>query len=223
MLKETTYQEKIASINPWLVEVVDVVKKDLKQEHLRIDKDFCRRYFLGKGPHQVTSTEMATAYAADIAAGNVGLGEFIATRWLIKNTDVYDFFANKLQALTPDFDKIPELDPVLGEQLAKEAVGAFGAVRTYLFSVLNFVAFSSHLMEQLRQQAEKETVEGTQKQEELLLEKNLQNLQRRHQREISALMERHEKQLSGLQKKYLKDTELLKEHVRRLQSQLNSQ
>ncbi|MBS0623457.1 MAG: hypothetical protein JSS62_02430 [Verrucomicrobia bacterium] len=221
MLKEMGYQEKIEWLKPWLVSIIEVVKKDLKQEHLMKDRGFCRRYFLGKGPHQVTSTEMAQAYATDIAAGNVGLGEFIATRWLIKNTDIYDFFSEQLQALNPDFDQLELLDEKLGLKLMEESVKAFGATRTYLFSVLNSVVFSSEIFKELRQLAEMETQKKLQQEEELLVEKNLEGLQKRHQREVQSLKEHNEKQLNGMRKKYLKDTELLKEQIRRLQSEKN--
>ena len=48
MLKETGYQEKIEIVAPWLDEIVETVKKDLKNEHLKVDKAFCKKYFLGK-------------------------------------------------------------------------------------------------------------------------------------------------------------------------------
>jgi hypothetical protein len=219
MLKETGYQEKIEWIRPWLVQVIEVVKKDLKQEHLKIDREFCKKYFLGKGYNSVTADQMAPAYAADIAAGNVGLGEFIASRWLLKNTDVYEFFERKLKPITPDFDQLDMIDEGISTQIMKEAVDLFGAVRTYLFVVLNSVVFPETVIANLRLQAQNYTTQHEKTQEEERIEKNLENMQKKHQREMAALMDKHEKRLVGLQKKYLKDTEMLKEQVRRLQKQ----
>src|SRR4051794_29125719 len=109
MLKDTGYQEKFVMLKTWIPEIVEGVKKDLKNEHLKIDKAFCKRYFLGKSLMQIQTPEMAVAYEKDIADGNAGLGEFIATRWLLKNTDVYGYFEMKLKSLTSDFEALEEL------------------------------------------------------------------------------------------------------------------
>ncbi|HEY4831138.1 MAG TPA: hypothetical protein VIH61_01055, partial [Waddliaceae bacterium] len=135
MLKETGYQEKIEMLFPWLEEIIEVLKKDLKSEHLKIDKPFCKKYFLGKNPAQVQVKEMAEAYRTDIACGNVGLGEFIATRWLLKNSDVYGYFEEKLRAITSDFEQLEELPQDLSLSIVKAATLQFGAKKTYLFSV----------------------------------------------------------------------------------------
>lgn len=213
MLKEAGYQEKMVWLAPWLFQIIDVVKKDLKQEHLRIDREFCRRYFLGKGPQQVTVEQMTPAYAADIAAGNVGLGEFIATRWLIKHTDIYNFFEERLKELTPDFETLEQFDEQMGKALMEEAVACFGATKTYLFVVLNSVVFSQGVVEALRRLAEAETQQVSQKTQEAALEKTMEQMQKRHQREMQAMIDKHEKKFLGLQKKYLKDTEMLKRQL----------
>lgn len=203
------------------MQVVEGVKKDLKNEHLKIDRDFCKRYFLGKSTHLVSVEEMAAAYAKDIAAGNVGLGEFIATRWILKNSDVYGYFEEQLKILTPDFEEIENLDPELSRKLVEESVEQFGATRTYLFSVFNSVVFPLELYEKLRLQAEEETQKAMEHEENIQVEETLQVMQKRHSRELNALNDRHEKKLRGLQRKYLYDTEVLKGQIRKLQKRLD--
>ena len=211
--KESGYQEKFEALNPWLLEIIDSVKRDLKQDHLKIDPAFCKRYFFGKNPAQLTAQELTPAYAKDIAEGNVGLGEFIASRWIFKNTDVYGFFEDRLNSLTPDFDKIDELPVELSENLLAEALKTFGPKRVYIFSLINAVAFPDEIYERLRKGAENEKQERQEIEEMLSIEK----LKLRHQREIAAITDKYEKKLQGFQKKYQNDVAVLKKQVSTLQ------
>lgn len=222
MLKETGYQEKFELLKPWLVDIIEVVKKDLKNEHLKIDKEFCRRYFLGKNFIHVPLNEMAEAYYRDIQEGNVGLGEFIATRWLLKNTDIYDYFEKTLKKISDDFEELDQLPEETAHPLLEGAVDEFGATRTYLFSVLNSVVFPEELYEELRASAVKETEKVRQEAEAEQVAESLEAMQKRHSRELSAMSDRYEKKLSGMQRKYLRDMEILKKQVGRLQKKLSS-
>ncbi len=221
MIKESGYQEKIEMAAPWLDEVIELIKKDLKNEHLKIDRDFCKRYFLGKGPNMVTITEMVPAYQKDIADGNSGLGEFIASRWILKNTDVYGFFEQELKKLNPDFDTLPDLDESLARTLMKDSIKRFGAVRTYLFCLFNSVVFSDALYKELRKKALDHSTHLKEEREKEQVERSLEAMQKRHARELAALNDRHDKKLSGMQKKYLNDTEVLKKQIKTLQVKLS--
>jgi hypothetical protein len=150
------YKEKFEMLRPWIKSIVGAVKKDLKQEHLKIDQKFCKRYFLGKNALNVTTAEMATAYDNEIAEGNVGLGEFIASRWVLNNREIYDYFEEKLNKLTPNFDEIAALPEGLSQNLMQGAIKQFGAVNTYLFCILNSVVFPESLLKELRSLAEEE-------------------------------------------------------------------
>jgi hypothetical protein len=221
MLKETGYQEKIELLAFWLEEIVDIIKKDLKAEHLRVDKTFCKKYFFGKNPSHISAKEMAVAYQSDIAAGNVGLAEFIATRWLLRNTDIYGYFETKIKAITPDFEALEELPQELSISLVNESIAQFGAKKTYLFSVFNSVVFSPSLYAQLKAWAEKETEERRCAHAAEEKAESLEAMQQKHSREMAALSDRYEKKLSGMQKKYLQDTEALKKQIRALQKKLD--
>ena len=221
MLKEMGYQEKIEMITPWLEEVVDVVKKDLKNEHLKIDRNFCKKYFLGKNASNVSLKEMAEAYKSDISAGNGGLGEFIATRWLLKNTDIYGYFEERLKTVTINFEELSELPQEVSLNLMHSSVKLFGAKKTYLFSVFNSVVFPAALYAELKESALSETKETQAEQAAHEKAESLENLQLRHNREMAAIADRYEKKFSGLQKKYLNDVDALKKQIRNLQKKLN--
>lgn len=221
MLKETGYQEKFEILNPWITEIIEIVKKDLKNEHLKIDREFCKRFFLGKNPNQLTVQEIADAYRADIENGNVGLGEFIATRWLLKNTDIYGYFEDQLKKITANFEELDVLPEEVASPLMEASIKQFGAKKTYVFSIFNSVVFSSQLFEKLRKKAETETEELREIREAEELAHSIESLQRRHAREMNAVQDRFEKKLSGMQKKYLRDTEALKKQIKQLQRKLS--
>ncbi len=222
MLKETGYQEKFELLRPWLAEIVETVKKELKNEHLKIDKEFCRRYFLGKNFTNVPLHELADAYYKDITGGNVGLGEFVATRWLLKHTDIYDFFEMALKNISEDFDELEELPQEISQPLLKGSLEAFGAPKTYLFSVFNSVVFPKEIYENLRTQAIEESKKARKEAEAKQISESLEAMQKRHTREMSAMSERYEKKLSGMQRKYVNDMEILKKQVGQLQKKLSS-
>jgi hypothetical protein len=215
------YQEMFQLVDPWLGEILEVVKKDLKQEHLKKDKAFCKRYFLGKGAAQVSVEEMVPAYRSEIAAGNVGLAEFIASRWLLKNTDIYGFFEKKLEKISPDFDQLDSLEEAFALQLKSEAQKEFKPVRLYLFSVLNAVTFSSEIFTELRENALNYTAENHKLEQERKEKEDLEAMQRRHDREVRALVGKFEKKLSGMERKYVRDTDTLKDQIRSLSRKLD--
>lgn len=220
MLKDTSYQEKIVILSQWLVAIIDLIKKDLKNEHLKKDRIFCKKYFLGKSSNVLKSEEMAPAYRADIAEGNVGLAEFIATRWLLKNGDIYHYFESELKAYTLDFEMIDELPAELSEKLIEHSIHEFGAQKTYLFSVFNSVVFPEVYYKNLKELAEAESnQEKNQKEEQKKIENQEMQLLSL-QKEVAAQSERYEKKLSGLQKKYLQDVDALKKQISHLHKKL---
>lgn len=222
MLKETGYQEKIEMLTPWLEEIFETIKRDLKNEHLKVDRQFCKKYLLGKSPGQITVPEMVEAYRKDIAVGNESLGEFIATRWLLKNTDIYGYFEEKIKALSDDFEKLEVLPQDLSDSLMHSSVTVFGAKKTYVFSVFNSVVFPQSTYMRLKELASEETHLADQAHTVQRTHETLEAMHLRHSREIAALTDRFEKKINGMQKKYLADVEALKKQVALLQKKLAS-
>ena len=164
---------------------------------------------------------MAEAYRTDIAAGNVGLGEFIATRWLLKHTDIYSFFEEKIKGVTVDFETLEELPHDLSQALVQASIQQFGAKNTYLFSVFNSVVFPKDLYAELRKKAETQTQDLNAEAESIRTGETIEAMQHCFNREMKALTDRYEKKISGLQKKYLQDTESLKKQISALHKKLN--
>lgn len=217
MLKDADYKEKFQLLSPWMVAIIDVVKKDLKNEHLKKDKVFFKKHFPGKQLKSLTSEELSQVYTAVIADGEENLGEFITTRWLLKKTEVYDLFEERLRSVNPKFDEIEELELDFSRELVQESSRSFDPVSTYIFSVMNSVVFPEEAYKELEKTAlafqEEEKGAITREQEE----RDLEVLQKKHEREISRLVDKYEKKLSGIQKKYLNDTENLKKRIAVLQ------
>ena len=221
MYKEATYQEKFSLLKQWMPSIIEKVKKDLKNEHLNIDRAFCKKYFMGKNIQQLKNDEIAQAYIQDIGEGNVGLGEFIASRWLLKNTDLYGFFEEKLKQVNPDFDQLEELSLSQSQEIMQAALAQFGATRTYIFSLLNSVVFIQQVYDELRLLAENENGRQLAVEAENEIVHSIEQLRKRYEREIASLTDRYEKKLSGLQKKYNTDTETLKKQIAVLQRKLS--
>lgn len=220
MLKETGYQEKFEMLSDWLSEIIETVKRDLKNEHLKIDKEFCKKYFLGKTPQSLTSVEMSPAYLKDIQAGNIGLGEFIASRWLLKNTDIYGFFEKSLRRINPDFESIDLLEPEEGKTLMEKAIKDFGAKKSYIFSVFNSVVFDQSIYEKLKKLAIDESTQQRTEIQENEEKKTIAYLEKKHAKDLSSLQEKYERKFQGMEMKYLNDVQALKKQISALQKKL---
>ena len=209
-------------LQPWMPLIIETIKKDLKNDHLKKDPGFLRTYFPGKNAAKLTSQEVYEGYAQAIANGENSeeLAEFISNRWLLKHSDIYYYFEQELGKINPSFSEIKELDSESATKIMQEAVRQFGAISTYLFCILNSVVFPEEIYKKLghdaAEHAEKEKQEEKTNQEE----SSIENLQRSHDLQISRLMDKYEKKITGLEKKYHQDVEALKKQIANLQRKL---
>jgi len=224
MLKEATYKEKFSMLKSWMPVIIDVVKKDLKNEHMRRDPSFVRQYFQGKNPSKVTNEDLVEAYSHAIENIEQAeeLAEYICNRWLLKNSELYLFFEESLTKINPNFSDLEVLENQVATELMENAIQKFGAPNTYLFSVLNSVVFPREIYATLGQRAEtgarQAKVEAVEQQEKASIE----SMQRNYDQQIARLTDKYEKKLAGLQKKYTTDVEALKKQVAQLQRKLNA-
>ncbi len=218
MIKDMDYQQKFSFLSRWLGSIIELVRKDLKNEHWKVDKGFCNKNFLGKNPNLISTEELVAIYSKEVTEGNIGLAEFIANRWILKNTEVYEFFETELNKISPDFDKINQIDAKAAKQMMAESVELFGWRRTFLFSVLNSVAFPEELFQELHCHAEEEEKEISAQEFEKENTRSLEHLARRHEREKKALIDRFEKKLLGMQKKYHRDISSLQKKIDELKN-----
>lgn len=209
------------SIQPWICRVLETIKKDIKTELLPSDPTFYRSHFGNRPQNRLTTEEIFAVYEKELLSGNESLGEWVINRWVFKNGDIYQHFAEKLSQIQEDFAQIEALDEPQSQAILKGAVEAYGALNTYLFSVLNGVVFPQIVLERLKKDAEKESVEQAAKETSAQEKQTLEQILGRHQREVARLQEKYESRLAGVQKKYATDVEALKKQVRSLQQKLN--
>lgn len=223
MYKNATYKEKFAALREWIPSIIETVKKDLKNEHLKKDFSFVKKFLATKNLNKVTTEDLAHAYQKAIEEEERGeeIAEFIASRWLLKNSELYAFFEQQLSQMYPDFTALEELKPEEAKQLIESASNEFGPPQTYLFAVLNSVVFPDESFKTLKSQAQQHQEKQQQESHELAERLTVETMQKGFEREIARLTDKYEKKLSGLQKKYVQDTESLKKLLSQLQRKLH--
>lgn len=225
MLKNATSQEKFSLLKTWIPSIVGTIKKDLKNEHLKNDPRFAKKYFGNKQINKLTNEELAEGYTQALQQEEVAqsLGDYISNRWLLKNTDVYHFFENQLTAIDPNFTELVELDKKQSLKLMEESIQQYGAPTTYLFCVINSVVFPADVYETLKKRALE-----SKKQDEANVEINneqlsLANIHTTYQQQIARLTDKYEKKIAGLERKYLNDTDSFKKQIAALQRKTSGQ
>jgi len=210
-MKEIAYIQKIELLNPFLNEILTEIKKDLKNEHLRKDLAFSQKYFARKSLDKIGVADLKEGYLKALAEGNEEAGEWIASRWMLKHPEVYQFFADKLTAINPEFDQIEKIVDNEAREILQEAFKEFGARVTYIFSIFNSVAFSELIYEEL-----KKNIDSSQGQvEEDVVD--LDDLKKKYAAIIDKLTEKYEKKLLSLERRYTQDIEGYKKQIAALQ------
>jgi len=217
-----SYKEKLAALKKFMPEIIESVKKDLKNDHLRSDWAFGKKYFGSKNPLKLTTEELIEGYSKAIQDEEQGekIAEFVANRWIFRNSDVYYLFEKHLQEKYPNFQDIKEIDSTIAENLIADSSEQYGFVKTYLFSFLNAVVFSDAIFEKLRTKADHELTESVVKDEEKKKELSFESLKSDYETKIARLTDKYEKKLAGLERKYFVDTEGLKKQLSLLQKKL---
>lgn len=222
MLKESSYKEKFAMLKPWMPLIIETIKKDLKNEHLKKDAGFSRSYFPGKNPAKLSSEELIEAYSQAIANEENAeeLAEFISNRWLLKHTDLYYYFEHELTKINPNFNEMKDLDKETATKIMDGAIQQFGAISTYLFCVLNSVVFPEEIYTKLGHEATHRATEEKEEAKNYEKEASIEALHRGHEQQVARLTDKYEKKILGLQKKYIQDVEILKKQIANLQRKL---
>lgn len=215
MLNETTSKQKLLSLKNWLPSIIESIKKEIRQEHLKQDWVFVKKYLNGKNIQKTTLEELVEGYETAIREDEKGeeIAEFVANCWIMKHSEIYHFYEKALSKINPDFEKIHSIPENVADDILKESSEEFGSSNTYVFCILNSVAFPQDLMDKLAtqvKQKERELKEIEQKQ--AIIEQEADKFQK-YENEINRLKDKYEKKLAGLQKKYFTDTEALKKQI----------
>ncbi|MEC7839028.1 MAG: hypothetical protein VX777_03195 [Chlamydiota bacterium] len=224
MLKDSTYKEKLAILKEIIPTIVDDIKKDLKNDHLKKDWSFTKTHFNTKNVNKLTSEELANGYinAIDNGADAEAIGEFFANRWLLKNTDLYYFFEQRLEQVASDFNEIEVLEDSTAKSLMEDSISKFGAVKSYIFSVFNSVVFPESTYADFKALATKEKESAAKNKVAQEEASDWKTKEKSYQQQMARMEEKYEKKLLGMQKKYDKDVEMLKKQVANLQRKLGN-
>lgn len=222
MYKTASYKEKFVDLQEWFPHVIESVKRDLKNEHLKKDYSFVKKFLSSKNLNKLTTEELVHAYQKAIQEEEKGeeLAEFITSRWLLKNSELYHFFEQQLSQIQPDFSALEELTSSQAQRLIDASIQQFGAPHTYLFAVLNSVVFPKESFEALRKQAQQHQQKQQEEDQQTFERQTVENMQKTFELEKARLIDKYEKKLAGMQKKYTTDVEALKKQVVHLQRKL---
>lgn len=225
MLKEATYKEKFVLLADWLPVIIEAIQKDLKNDHLKKDARFVKNFFANKNPSKLTREELLTGYSQALQNEEYAepLGEFIANRWMIRHTDLYHFFEERLRRINPNFTEMTEIEPTAARSLMEDAIEEFGARNVYLFSIINSVVFPNQIYDQLRRRALESVETETAAAQAQAEHRSIEEMQQSHQQQIARLTDKYEKKIQGMQKKYLLDVDALKKQIASLQRKLHGQ
>jgi len=156
---------------------------------------------------RITIEEMRAVYLQQILGGHERLAEFIANRWLFRNMDIYRFFEESLEKISPEFEKITELPADQAEALLKEACEKFGCEKTFCFVAINDVVLPKPLFERLQRQAlehlsvrQKDEPADEQEEAEARLRAEMDRLKERHEKKIAEMTKKHQQEVQRLQK-----------------------
>lgn len=223
MLKDATYKEKCIMLKSWMPHIIETVKKDLRNEHLKNDFKFVKKYFAGKNVNKLTTQDFVDGYisALEQEENAEEIAEFVTNRWLFKNSELYDYFEKALSQISQDFTQLKEIDPHKAQEIVEGSVGHFGAPRTYLFSVMNSVVFPKETYEKLDKRAKEAQKKA--EDEEAVQQKQIayESLKQHYEEQISRLTDKYEKKLASMERKYFQDTDALKKQISSLQKKLN--
>lgn len=219
MLKNATPQEKFNLLQDWLGELILPIKRDLKNEHLKKDPRFAKKY-MGKPFPKLETADLVAGYKAALQDEQYHLLDYIFQKWLLKNTDIYEFFSEELQKVYDSFDELETLEEPFAQELAKNSCKQFGAKTTYLFTIVNSVVFPEAILNELKCLAEKQNEEEKNQAPAKSTSSSLEDQLKACEKQMQQMINKYEKRLSGLERKYQKDTETLKKQLANLQRKL---
>jgi DNA repair ATPase RecN len=219
MIKEDPYQIKFDKLSPWIIDIFQVIKKDLRNDHLFKSPAFVQKHFPKCSLDKLTIDEFANAYVKEFAEGNEELGEKVVARWVLKNADLYQFFVAELSKINPKYDEIDCLSAEIGSFLLSTSISRFGATATYIFSVLNAVVFTDEQFRKLREMALLEKSQAKPLEEKRIFE-SIEAVKEHYEKEMRKLTEKYEKRMQGVERKYIQDVEGLKKQIAQLHKKI---
>lgn len=182
-----------------------------------------KKYLSNKNIHKASTEELSSAYLRALQEEELAddIAEFMINRWLLKNTEVYNYFADELKKINPDFTQLEEIDHPTSVQIIERSNTLFGSPKTYLFAILNSVVLSPKSLEELAEKAKQEKQTHEEKLESKTKMQSIEEIQQNYEQQLAKITDKYEKKLQGLQKKYHQDVDSLKKQISALQKKLS--
>lgn len=208
-------ETKFHTLQPWLPEILETIRRDIKTDYLPASATVYRAHFGNRPLNRLTMTEISDALTKELLQGNEDLAEWVVNRWVFKHGEIYSHFAQRLEAIRPDFTELESLTEAESEQVLKGAQESFGVKPVYFFSVLNGVVFPASVFDALRAatEAHKEPEEASSSVEDAAASE-------KHKKDLAKLAEKYEQKIAGVMKKYTTEVEALKKQIRALQKRV---
>lgn len=213
-----SWKGKFSLVSPWFADIVSTIKQQLKSEHLSLDPTFVKAHFHGMPLHRISQEDMRAVYLREILSGQNQLAEFVANRWLFKNLPLYKFFENMLEKAGGNIETIEEIADDKAHDMVQLAVELFPIDDIFCFVALNEVRFSDELFTGLHKRALESLAKRSKKDEKVesseieRLEIELKKSKEKCEKKVEELNRRHELELTKLHKEIkelkqkLKDT-----------------
>lgn len=201
------------NIELWIPEVLGSIKRDLRNEHLAKLPNFYKAHFGNRPLNRLTHEEICAVYKKELLKGeDASLQEWVVNRWVFHHGDIYEYFSTQLEKIHPDFTAIQNLTAEQSLLIIEGAVARFGALNTYLFSVLNEVVFPESVLTELQEKIVPEANEAGPQ----------DNWKERYEADMARLQKKCEEKVAGVLRKHAMDVEALKKQIRALQQQLSA-
>jgi len=207
-------ETKFHLLQPWLHEILDSIRRDIKTDYLPASREVYRTHFGNRPLNRLTAQEIYAALSKELLQGNQDLAEWVVNRWVFKHGELYSHFAEKLGTITPDFGALKGLTEKQSEQMLEGARELYGVKSIYFFSVLNEVVLAPAVLQTLRQEVE------AQKELSAPVSSSDTISEEEHQKAMARITEKYEQKMAGILKKYTADVESLKSQVRALQKRV---
>jgi hypothetical protein len=208
---------KYHTLQPFLNEILDSIRKDIKTDYLPGSMSFYRTHFGTRPMSRLTGEEINDVLSKELLLGNEDLSEWVVNRWVFKHGELYRHFAERLGVINADFDAIQSLSTEESRTILAGSKQSFGARPVYFFAVLNGVVFPEEIFAELRREAEEEKSQQNTEAETAKEQLSLTKMLERHEREMARITDKYEQKLAGVLRKYTTDIAALKAQVRALQ------
>jgi hypothetical protein len=214
MISKSQYKNKIEVLAPFLEYICQGIKKEIRQE------------FIQKGalPKGLESKEVSQFfYKKVVELGDEKVGEWLASSWIYKNGEIFQSFHEELSLIDSQYEKLEKFPVEAERELLATSVLKFGALRVYLFSVLNSVVFSQESFDKLSKGALEELSSLSNPLDEVKKSLSVEELQASFEVEKRKLEEKYEKRLQGALKKCQLEVEGYRKQIGQLQKKLEKQ